>query len=375
MPSDRQILGRPTADSLCQAQDPNTRGPLFGIPILIKDQIETAGIATAFGSKACKDYVPSKDAALVQRLRDAGAVILGKTTMPDWAASWFSTSSLSETTKNPHDLTRDPGGSSSGSGAAVTAGLTLAAIGGDTGGSIRLPSSFCGLVGVRVTPGRISRDGMSALVYNQDTPGPMTNSVEDAGKILDVIAGFDERDDFTSVNAIAPLRNSPTPFQDAIAHPSLQGKRLGVLRQAFGTSKSINTILDRTITDLHTAGAELIEISIPNLSHYLSKSSAYVCRSKHDINTFLASRPDLSHLKLEDLHAKGEYHRALDLIDAVVKGPENILKNPHYTEAMLVQTEFQRKVAGIFAREGLDAVVYPTCQVLPPKTEDILKAR
>ena len=116
------------------------------MPVVIKDQIETAGIATSFGSKACKDYVPANDATLVRKLKEAGAVILGKTTMPDWAASWFSTSSLSETTKNPHDLSRDPGGSSSGSGAAVAAGLALVAIGGDTGGSIRLPASFCGLV-------------------------------------------------------------------------------------------------------------------------------------------------------------------------------------------------------------------------------------
>lgn len=139
---------------------------------MIKDQIETAGLKTAFGSVACKNYVPEQDATLVRKLKDAGAIILAKSTMPDWAASWFSTSSLNETTKNPHDLSRDPGGSSSGSGAAVASGMAIAAIGGDTGGSIRLPSSFCKLVGVRVTPGRVSRDGMSALVTPQDTPGP-----------------------------------------------------------------------------------------------------------------------------------------------------------------------------------------------------------
>ena len=285
---------------------------------------------------------------------------------------WFSTSSLSGTTKNPHDLTRDPGGSSSGSGAAVAAGMALVAIGGDTGGSIRLPASFCGLVGVRVTPGRISRDGMSALVLNQDTPGPMANSVEDVAKILDCIVGFDERDEFTSVNAISPLSKSRTPFQDAVKAPSLNGKRLGILRQAFGSDKGIQTILTRSLDDLKAQGAALIDVSIPDLQYYKSASSTYIARSRHDINAFCASRKELSHIKLEDLHAAGTYHKALDLIDGIVKGPADYLKNPHFTEALLVQAKFQRIVASVFAKYELDAMVYPTCQVLPPKTESLL---
>lgn len=196
--------------------------------------------------------------------------------MPDWAASWFSTSSLSETTKNPHDLSRDPGGSSSGSGAAVAAGLALAAVGGDTGGSIRLPSSFCGLVGVRVTPGRISRDGMSALVESQDTPGPMTRSVDDAARMLDVMVGFDKADVYSSVNTIAPLAASTTPFQDAIKEPSLQCKRLGVLRQAFGSDNSISGVMDKALESLRKRGAELVDVDVPDLDHYKTHSSAYV---------------------------------------------------------------------------------------------------
>lgn len=295
--------------------------------------------------------------------------------MPDWAASWFSTSSLSLTTKNPHDLTRDPGGSSSGSGAAVAAGMAVVAIGGDTGGSIRLPASFCGLVGVRVTPGRISRDGMSALIQNQDTPGPMAHSVEDAARILDVIVGFDERDDFTSVNAITPLSGSKTPFQDAIKQTSLEGKRIGVLKQAFGSDKSIRSVLDRSLSDLESKGAILVEVSVSDLEYYKSASSAYVLRSKADIDAFCASRKELAHLKLEDLHAAGRYHKALDLINVIVKGPSEYKKNVHYTEAMLVQAQFQRIVASVFAKHELDAIVYPTCQVLPPKTEDLLNAK
>ena len=351
------------------------RGPLFGIPIVVKDQIETAGITTSFGSTACRDFVPEKDATLIRKLEDAGAVILAKSTMPDWAASWFSTSSLSGTTKNPYDLNRDPGGSSSGSGAAVASGMAVAAIGGDTGGSIRLPSSFCRLVGVRVTPGRISRDGMSALVTPQDTPGPMARSVEDAAKILDVIVGFDEADQYTSVNAIAPLSKSDTPFQDAIKSPSLKGKRLGVLGEAFGSHKGVLQVLEKTLESLKSSGVELVDVEIPDLDHYKTFTSAYVTRSKSDINEFLAARKGLSHLKIEELHAAGTYHKALDLIDAFVKGPSDPFQDPHFSKRILEQAKFQRIVASIFARNQLDAIIYPTCQLPAPKTEDILNGR
>lgn len=355
--------------------EPAKRGPLHGVPIIIKDQIETKGIPTAFGSKACKDYLPEKDATLVRKLKEAGAIVMGKSTMPDWAASWFSTSSLSGTTKNPYDLSRDPGGSSSGSGAAVAAGMAVAAIGGDTGGSIRLPSSFCGLVGVRVTPGRISRDGMSALVVTQDTPGPMTNSVEDAARILYVIVGFDEADNYTSVNVVAPASQSTTPFQDAIRQPSLKAKRLGVLKEVFGTHKGILTIFDTALAGLKRAGAELIDVEIPDLDHYKTFTSVYATRSKNDINAFLASRKGLSHLKIEDLQKDGVYHKALDLIDVLVKGPDDFTRDPHFAKRLTEQSEFQRIVASIFAKHKLDAIIYPTCQLLAPKTQDLLDMR
>lgn len=347
------------------------RGPLHGVPLVIKDQIETAGLRTAFGSETCKDFVPSKDATLVQKLKDAGAIVLGKSSMPDFAASWFSTSSVSGTTQNPHDLSRDAGGSSSGSGAAVSSGMAVVAIGGDTGGSIRLPSSFCGLVGVRVTPGRISRDGMSSLVTTQDTPGPMGKSVEDVARVLDVIVGFDEKDDFTGVNAISPAGS----FLKAISSPSPKGKRLGVLRGAFGSHAGINKILDSTLNKLRDSGAELIDVSIPDLDYYKTFTSLYGTRSKTDIDSFLQSRPELSHLNVEDIVKNKQYHQALDLMEAISQGTTDYLRNPHFGKRMTEQQKFQRVVASIFAKERLDAVVYPTCQALAPKTEDVLTRR
>lgn len=354
---------------------PADRGPLHGIPIIVKDQIETSEMPTAFGSKACRDYFPERDATLVRKLKDAGAVIIGKSTMPDWAASWFSTSSLSETTKNPYDLSRDPGGSSSGSGAAVGSGMAIAAIGGDTGGSIRLPSSFCGLVGVRVTPGRISRDGMSALVVTQDTPGPMTNSVEDAARMLDVLVGYDEADEYTACNVMASNHGSTTSFYDAVQGPSLKGRRLGVLRDAFGSQKGILRVMDTALEDFRKAGAELVDVTIPNLEHFIEFTSFYVTRSKSDINSFLSSRKELSHLKIEDLQKEGTYHKALDLINVLVKGPANFNRDPHFGERLGEQARFQRLVAAIFGKHKLDAIIYPTCQLVAPKTQDILDMR
>lgn len=348
------------------------RGPLFGVPLAIKDQIDTAGIRTTYGSKACEDYVPPKDAAIVRKLKEAGAVILGKTTLCDWAAGFSSMSSMTGTTQHPLDPSRDPGGSSAGSGTAVGAGLALAAIGGDTGGSIRLPSSFCGLVGVRMTPGRISRDGMSSLVKTQDTPGPMCRTVEDAAKILDVLLGYDELDDFTSINALTGRSASATHFQDAIAQPFLEGKRLGVLRQEFGTHKGIQGRLDKTLTDLKSAGVELVDVEIPGLDDFKRLTAPYVLRSKADINEFCASKEGLKHIKLEDLYDRGIYHKGLDLIPSAVKGTIKFDENPHYAKYLVKREEFQRKVASLFAKHSLDAIIYPTCKVLAPKTQQLL---
>ena len=178
-------------------------GPLHGIPVLVKDCVETAEVATTFGSEALQGYTPEQDAVTVRKLREAGAVILGKTTLPDFATSWFSYSSVSGETKNPYDLDRDPGGSSAGTGSAIAANLATVGIGTDCGGSIRLPSSFCGLVGIRSTPGVVPRTGSSYLVIFQDTIGPMTRTVADAVTVFDVLAGYDASDPYTAAYVVS----------------------------------------------------------------------------------------------------------------------------------------------------------------------------
>jgi amidase len=350
---------------------PTQRGRLHGVPIVVKDQIETAGIRTAYGSIACEAHIPSRDATLIAKLRAAGAVILGKSTMPDWGASWFSPSSLTGTTANPHDASRDPGGSSSGSGAAVASGMAVAAIGGDTSGSIRLPSSFCGLVGVRVTPGEISRDGMSALYTLQDTPGPMARNVQDVATLLDVMVGVDKRDHYTSISAISPRNN----FFAASQSPSLADKRVGVLREMFGSHEGIHGAMETALLSMTRAGAKLIDIEIPELDYFMTATSVSIPRLRADISDFLASRNELANLTIEGIARCAEVYKSLDLIGTIAKAFPSLIRPGELDRATDERTRFQRVVAGIFADLALDAIVYPTCRILAPKTEEVLHGR
>src|SRR5580693_5456794 len=172
-------------------------GPLHGVPVLVKDQAEMAGLRTTFGSILFTQYVPEEDATVIAKLKDAGAIILAKTAMCDFAAGWFSSSSLTDHTKNPYAPERESGGSSAGTAAGVAANLGLVGIGEDTGGSIRIPAAYNNLFGLRVTTGLISRAGFSPLVHFQDTPAPVARTVADLAATLDSIVGYDPEDPFT----------------------------------------------------------------------------------------------------------------------------------------------------------------------------------
>lgn len=352
-------------------------GPLHGVPIVVKDQIETADLPTTFGSIACGDYQPEQDATAIAKLRDAGAIILGKTTLPDFATSWFSTSSRSGVTKNPYDLSRDPGGSSSGTAAAVAANLSLVGIGEDTGGSIRLPASFCGLVGLRVTPGLISRAGMSTLVKPQDTSGPMTRTVEDAARLLDVMVGYDKADDYTAAAVIA---GHDEPYADVLHNATLTGKRIGILRQAFGDQSdpdgaNVNTTVELALSALHGAGAELIDITIDNLDDQVGFTSLYTTRSQSDMNEFVSARPATGIPSMRHLIETKQYHEKLDLLEAIVAGPEQPTDDPQYVERLLAQNAFQRQVIGIMAKNQLDAIAFPDAKLPAPTHDDIFADR
>jgi Asp-tRNA(Asn)/Glu-tRNA(Gln) amidotransferase A subunit family amidase len=343
-------------------------GPLHGIPVLVKDCVETEGIETTFGSEALKGYTPKQDAVTVRKLREAGAVIIGKTTLPDFATSWFSFSSVSGETKNPFDLDRDPGGSSAGTGSAIAANLATVGIGTDCGGSIRLPSSFCGLVGIRSTPGVVPRTGSSYLVIFQDTIGPMTRSVADAVTVFDVLAGYDESDPYTAAYVIA---RAPKSYRAALEGATLQGARLGLVTNALGPdsdpeSAAVNEVVHAAADAIRGAGAEVVEVEIPDLLHHIEATSQYVARTKHDINEFLSTRSDWT---LNEIYAQGKYHKDLDLIDAVMEGPDQPEDDPDYFRRIGAREDFARATVNVMARNRVDALIYPTSQIAAPTME------
>jgi Asp-tRNA(Asn)/Glu-tRNA(Gln) amidotransferase A subunit family amidase len=347
-------------------------GPLHGIPVVVKDHIETTDMPTTYGSEAFEEYYPDSESAVTQRLRDAGAVILAKTNMPDWATSWFGFSSVAGRTKNPYDLDHDPGGSSSGTGAAVAANLGTVGIGSDCGGSIRVPASFDNLVGVRVTPGLISRSGVSPLVSQQDTAGPMTRTVRDSAKMLDVLVGYDGEDTLSGKSELIDLDGS---YTNALNEDGLQDARIGVLRDGFGTNDTaaqVNDVIEQALTTISNLGSTLVDpVEIPDLDDYLNDTMLYVLQSKHDLNEFLAER-DTPVSSVEEMYENGQYHALLDLFIAFAEeGPDDLDDSIEYWKCRNAQHEFQQQILNVFAEHDLDAIVYPDVQVPPPSESEI----
>lgn len=347
-------------------------GPLHGVPIVVKDQIETAGVMTTFGSIALDGYVPDTDATAIRQLRAAGAIILAKTAMPDFATSWFGYSSKIGTTKNPYDLGHDPGGSSGGTGAAVAANLGTIGVGEDTGGSIRLPSSFDNLVGLKVTPGLISRAGMSPLMVFQDSAGPMCRTVTDAAKLLEVMVGFDPSDLYTTTAVIA----GQVKYSERLDKAALAGTRIGVVREAFGdlsdpNAALVNTLIEQALAAMTVAGATLVDVTIPDLQQYIALSSMYITRSRYDIDRFLAARPSLPMKNLKEIVAAKKYHPKLDFLEALAAGPDDPYADPEYYQRYTAREEFQRIVINQMARAETAALVFPTTQVPSPSRAEL----
>jgi aspartyl-tRNA(Asn)/glutamyl-tRNA(Gln) amidotransferase subunit A len=241
-------------------RDPGrARLPLAGVPIALKDNLCTRGMPTTAGSRMLDGYVAPYDATVVERLEAAGAVIVGKTNCDEFAMGSSTEHSAFGPTRNPWDLSRAPGGSSGGSAAAVAAGLVPAALGTDTGGSIRQPASFCGITGFKPTYGRVSRYGLLAFASSLDQIGPLTRTVDDAVLLLSVIAGHDPRDSTSSGDGDLDWRSSD----------GLAGMRVGVPREWLreGTDPQVLAALDVALDQLRGAGASLVDVTLPHASH------------------------------------------------------------------------------------------------------------
>jgi aspartyl-tRNA(Asn)/glutamyl-tRNA(Gln) amidotransferase subunit A len=232
-------------------------GPLAGVPIALKDVLVTRGLATTAGSKILRGWIPPYDAHVVERLRGAGAVLLGKLNCDEFAMGSSTENSAYRPTRNPWDPSRVPGGSSGGSSAAVAAGLCAASLGTDTGGSIRQPAAFCGCVGLKPTYGRVSRWGVVAFASSLDQVGPLTRSVGDAALVLQTIAGFDPRDS-TSLDAPVPR------FTDALTG-DVRGLRIGLPQEYFeAMDDDVRAAIARTAAALIERGAEVVDLSLPH---------------------------------------------------------------------------------------------------------------
>lgn len=233
-------------------------GPLAGVPIALKDVIVTKGLPTTAASKILEGWIPPYDAHVVDKLRAAGAVILGKVNCDEFAMGSSTENSAYQPTKNPWDLTRVPGGSSGGSSAAVAAGLCASSLGTDTGGSIRQPAAFCGVVGIKPTYGRVSRYGIVAFASSLDQVGPLTRSVADAALVLEAICGFDERD-ATSLEEQVPA------FSRALVG-DVNGLRVGLPKEYFGDGidADVRAALDQTVAALRDRGAAIVDVTLPH---------------------------------------------------------------------------------------------------------------
>lgn len=344
-------------------------GPLHGIPIIIKDNFDYYGLPTSNGTLALKESYPPDDAFQIKKLREAGAIIIAKSNLAEFASSGsFSVSSrLPGYTRNPYDPRRTSAGSSGGTAASIAANLAVVGMGTDTGSSIRGPSSHQALVGIRSTMGLTSRDGIVPLALTNDVGGPMARTVEDVVRVFDVIAGYDEADTVTKTS-IASKESSYLPFLKTNA---LEGKRIGVLHQLFPESESdssVYSLMTNALKDLKTGGAILIDSVKINDLDSLNKSGTRIRQLKRDYNAYLASLGDSSKFKnLQDIIDSDEYHPYLEkrLIDAQadIDIPEN---HPDWEKNMALRQTLRDRILGVMDSLNLDALIYPSF-TYPPR--------
>jgi len=348
------------------------RGPLHGIPVLIKDNIDTQDrMMTTAGSLALVGAKPQHDAFVAQRLREAGAVILGKTNLSEWANFRSNKSSSGWSgrggqTKNPYVLERNPCGSSSGSGAAVAANLCAAAVGTETDGSVVCPSSANSLVGIKPTVGLVSRAGIIPIAHSQDTAGPMARTVRDAAILLGAMAGVDARDEATNAGRGKVVADY-TQFLDK---DGLRGMRLGIARKHFGFNERVDKLMDELLAEMKKLGAVLVDpADVPTTGKFDdSEFEVLLYEFKADLNAYLAGLgPQAPVRSLKDVIAFNEKNRDREMpyfgqdimIKAEAKGP---LTSKRYLAA-LQKNHLLTRAQGIDAvmkKNRLDALVAPT---------------
>ncbi len=332
---------------------------LHCIPVIAKDNYDTADMPTTGGALSLAKSMPPDDAFVIERLRGAGAIIIAKANLTELARGGTTVSALGGQTRNPYDLTRTPGGSSGGTGAAIAASFGVIGTGSDTGQSTRSPSSANSLVGLRPTRGLISRDGIIPISSTQDEAGPIARTVEDAARMLDVMAGYDPADPITAFSH----GRIPKTYTSSLDAAGLKGARIGVLTDVFGADaihEPVNRVMERAIADMTKHGATLVRISIPNLQALTADMTLGEFESRAAVNHYLASLgPNAPVQTLTELIAKGGLHPA---IEADVKAGEAMADGVHseeYRGRLTRRDDLRRAVMNVIAAERLDAILYP----------------
>jgi amidase len=337
-------------------------GPLHCVPMIVKDNFETKGIRTTNGALALAKFIPDKDAFLVKRVKDAGALVLAKSNMAEWAFSPYETVSsiLPGYTRNPYALNRVTAGSSGGTAAAIAASLGLVGLGSDTGNSIRGPSSHQSLAGIRSTMGLTSRAGVLPLSLLADIAGPIARTVEDATKVFQAIVGEDPNDPVTSA---APA-HLPQNYAASLDRNGLHGATIGILRQAYereSTDPEIVSIFMTAIEDLRRAGATIVD-PITVEAARRERGSGPCMGFKYDINRYLAAQGDRVPVKtLAEIIKSGGFHPSVQRrLEQAEQGPENGPDSAACKAETAYRDQVREAVVATMDKLKLDAFVYPT---------------
>jgi amidase len=362
-------LARTQADALdAERAIRGTRGPLHGVPVLVKDNYETIEMPTTAGSIALASFHPKRDAFQVQRLKAAGAIILAKTNMHELASGITSVGSSFGQVRNPYDLDRNPGGSSGGTGAAVAANFGAAGMGSDTCGSIRNPASHNNLVGLRGTRGLSSRTGIVPLSSTQDIGGPIARSMTDLAIMLDATAGADPADASTAASA----GRTPASYRAALRPDALKGARLGIVRGLFGTladEQDVSTVVQKAIDGLKSAGAEVVDVTVPGLDQLLRDSSMINADFKFDLAEYLEAAPDAPVKSLGEILDRGLFHTTLESgfrTRAAVESRDT----DQSRRARIKRTALRQALEAVLDEHRVAALVHPTLRRKPARLGD-----
>ncbi len=347
-----------TADALDrERRERGPRGRLHGIPVVVKDNFDTADMPTTGSSIALATNRPARDAYQVERLREAGAVIIGKTNLHELAAGIVTVSSLGGQTRNPYDPTRNPGGSSGGTGAAVAASFAAAGLGTDTCGSIRIPAAHNNLVGLRPTMGLSSRAGVIPLALTQDVAGPLARSVADLAVMLDATVGYDPRDSATE----AGRGHIPESYVTALEGATLRGVRVGVLAELFGDTDAdaeVANLVRGALGRLRASGAVTVDVLVPDFAERLRGTSVIDYEFKFQLANYLAAQPAPAVRSLGEILERGLHHEALTGTFRRRNAVES-RDSDAYRAALARRDELRRVVLEAMDEHRVVALVYP----------------